>query len=92
VIGPRDHGLAALERLAQRIEHLRVKFGKLVEKENAEMGERDFARPRPRAAADQRRHACRMMRRAERPAPPDAPAGEIARQAADHAHFEHLGH
>lgn len=74
----RAYRLAALERLAQRIENLRVELGQLVEKEHAEMGERDFAGPRPRAAADERRHARRMVRGAERPRPADAAPGEIA--------------
>ncbi len=91
MIGPRDHRLSALERLAQRVENLRVELRQLVEKEHAEMGERDFARARPRAAADESRHARRMMRGAERARPADAPAGEIAGEAPDHADFEHLG-
>ena len=91
VIGPRDHGLAGLERLAQRIEHLRVELRQLVEKQHAEMGKCRFARARARAAADQRRHARRVMRRAEGARPADAPAGKIAGEAPDHAHFQHLG-
>ena len=51
----------------------------------------DFARARPHAAADQRRHARRMMRGAERPRPADAAAGEVAGEDSDHADFEHLG-
>ena len=69
MIGARDHDLAGLERLAQRIEHVRVELRQLVEKQHAEMGQRDLAGPRPRAAADQRRHAGRMVRRPERPVP-----------------------
>ena len=43
----------------------------------------DLARPRPRAAADQRRHAGRMMRRAERPRPsPMRAARQLAGEAA----------
>ena len=63
MIGARDRDLAGLERLAQRIEHLRLEFGKLVEEQHAVMGERDFAGLGAQAAADQRRHAGRMMRR-----------------------------
>ena len=91
VIGAGDDGLAGLERLPERIEHLRVELGQFVEKEHAEMGKRRFAGPRPRAAADERRHARRMMRGAEGPVAADAAAGEIAGEASDHAHFEHLG-
>jgi len=90
LIGPRDHGLAGLERLAERIEHLRIELGQLVEEQHAEMGERRFARPWPRTAAHQRRHARGVMRRAEGPRPADTPAREISREASDHAHFEHL--
>jgi hypothetical protein len=91
MVGPGDHRLSALERLAQRVENLRVELGQLVEKEHAEMGECHFARTRARAAADERRHARRMMRRAEGAHPADAPASEIAGEAPDHADFEHLG-
>jgi hypothetical protein len=52
VIGARDHHLAGLERLAQRVEHLRGELGQLVEKQHAEMRECDFARAWARAAAD----------------------------------------
>ena len=41
-----DRDLPDLERLAQRIERLRLELGQLVEEEHAVMGERDFARPR----------------------------------------------
>src|SRR6185312_3944534 len=67
MIGARDRDLAAFKRLAQRIENARLEFGKLVEKQNAVMRERDFARSRAQAAADERSHARRMMRRAKRP-------------------------
>ena len=43
MVCPRDHCLSCLERLAQGIEHLRMKFRKLVEEEQAEMGERCLA-------------------------------------------------
>ncbi len=55
------------------------------------MGERRFAGTWPRAATDERRHACRVMRCAERPIAADTPAGQVAGKAPDHAHFEHLG-
>jgi hypothetical protein len=42
---------------AQRVEHPRLELGQLVEKQHAEMREADLARSRPRAAADERRHA-----------------------------------
>ena len=52
VVRPRNHCFPSLERLAQRIEHLRIEFRKLVEEQHAEMGKRRFAGARPRAAAD----------------------------------------
>jgi hypothetical protein len=42
-VGARDHAFAALQRQAQRIEHLRDELGELVEEEHAVMGERGFA-------------------------------------------------
>jgi hypothetical protein len=90
VVCPPDHCLSCLERLAQGIEHLRMKFRKLVEEEQAEMGERCLAGTWTRAAADERRHACRMVRLAEGPRPADAPSGKVAREAPDHADLEHL--
>ena len=63
MVGARDRDFAGLERLAQRIEHLRLELRQFVEKQHAVMRERDFARPRAQAAADQRRHRGGMMRR-----------------------------
>jgi hypothetical protein len=57
-----------LERLAQRIEHLRREFRQLVEEQHAVMGERRLARPHAQAAADHGRHRGGMMRRPERAA------------------------
>jgi cob(I)alamin adenosyltransferase len=91
VICPRDHRLSGLERLAQRVEHLRIEFRKLVEEQHAEMGKRRFAWPRSRAAADQCSHARRMVRRTERSVAADAPSGEVAGKTPDHAYFQHLG-
>src|SRR5690606_25730040 len=62
-IGARDNALAALERLAQRIERLRRKFRQLVEEEDAVMGKRGLAGTYPHAAADKGRHGRGMMRR-----------------------------
>ncbi len=39
MIGARDRNFAGFERLAQRIERLRLKFRKFVEEENAMMRE-----------------------------------------------------
>jgi hypothetical protein len=66
----RDRDAAAFERLAQHFQHVPVEFGQLVEKQHAQMGQRDLARLRRIAAADQRGGARRVVRRAERPPPP----------------------
>ena len=66
-------------------------FRQLVEKQHAVMGERNFARPRAQAAADQRRHAGRMMRRAERPLIGERAAFDLAGDRGDHRDFEQLG-
>ena len=77
VIGARDRDFADLDRLAQAVERLRLEFRQFVEKQHAVMGERDFAGLGVDAAADQRRHRGRMMRRAERP-----PVGQARRRRA----------
>jgi hypothetical protein len=66
MVRPRDHHHAGLERLPQRIEHLGLKFGQLVEEEHPVMGKRDLPRPGVEAASDESRHGGRMMRRAKR--------------------------
>ena len=90
-VGALHHGAAALDGLAQRLDGLALELGQPVEEQDAEMGERDLAGPRPRAAADHRRQRRRMMRVAERPAPCEAAVGQAAGDALDHAHLEHLG-
>ena len=52
MVGARDRDLAVLQRLAQGIEHLRLKLGELIEEQHAVMRERDFA---PDATAAGRR-------------------------------------
>jgi hypothetical protein len=44
MISARNRHLAGFERLAQRIEHLRLEFRKLVEKQHAMMRQRNLAR------------------------------------------------
>ena len=61
-IGARDADIAGLERLAQRVERLTGEFREFVEEQDAVMRERDFARPRAQAAADERRHRRGMVR------------------------------
>ena len=63
-------------------------FRQFVEKQNAEMRQADFARPHPQAAASERGHAGRMMRRAERTAAAEKPAFEHAGDRRHHAHFQ----
>jgi hypothetical protein len=91
VIGARDRNLAGLQRLAQRVEGLRLEFRELVEEQDAMMGERDFSRSRMQAAADQRRHAGRVVRCAERPAIGQRAALDFAGDRGDHRDFEELG-
>lgn len=49
----RDGDVAVFERLAHDLEHLSRKFGELVEKQHAVVGQRYFARARVIAAADE---------------------------------------
>ena len=79
------------KRLAQRIERARLELRKLVEEQHAVVRERDFARPRAQAAADQRRHRGGMMRAAERAAVGERAAFDHAGDRRDHRHFEQLG-
>lgn len=68
--GARDRDAAGLERLAQRLEHVPVEFRQFVEEQHAQVCERDLARLRRIAAADERGRARRVMRRAKRAPPP----------------------
>ena len=52
------------------------------------MRERHFPRPRAQSAADQRRHAGGMMRRAERAAIGERAALDLARDRGDHRDLE----
>ena len=88
VVGPRDHAFAALERLAQRIQRLRREFRKFVEEQHAVVRQRHLARTHAKAAADQRGHRCRMVRRAERPPIRQLAAGKFARHRGDHRDLE----
>ena len=62
MVGAGDQDLARLERLPQRIEHLRLEFRQLVEKQHAIMRKRCLSGPRIDAAAHQRRHGGGMVR------------------------------
>ena len=63
-----DGDAAVLERLAQGFEHVLLEFRKLVEEQDAEMRERDLARMRWTAAADETGDGDRVVRRAKGPA------------------------
>ena len=64
---PRDRHAVFFQRLPQDFERAAVELGQFVEEQHAVMGERDLARRRRAAAADQARFADRVMRRAKRP-------------------------
>ena len=60
---PRDRHAIFLERLPEHFQRAAVELGQFVEEQNAVMGERDLARGRGAAAADQSRLADRVVRR-----------------------------
>ena len=60
--GSRDMDAPGFERFAQGFEDLTLEFRQLIEKEDAFVGERDFAGPRHAAAADQCDGRGRMVR------------------------------
>ena len=62
--GARDMDHGGLERLAQHLEHAAIPLRQFVEKQHTVMRERDLARPRIAAAADERHRTRRMVRRA----------------------------
>jgi len=92
MIGAGNGNLAGFQRLAQRVERLRLEFRQLVEEQHAVVRERDFARPRVQAAADQRRHAGGMMRGAERTAVGQRATFDFAGDRSDHGDFEQFRH
>ena len=63
----RHRHLAALQRLAERLQHVAAELRQLVEKQDAMMRHRHLPRPRDAPAAHQRLRRRRMMRRAHRP-------------------------
>ena len=64
--GTGDSDRAVFERLAHDFEDVALKFGELIEEENAVVAERDFTRTRNCAAADEASIADGVMRRAVR--------------------------
>jgi len=92
IVGARDHRLAALQRLAERIQHLRGEFRQLVEEKHAVMGERGLARPGAHAATNHGGHRGGMVRGAERALARQAAVGDRAGDRRDHRNFEKLRH
>ncbi|MNX84364.1 hypothetical protein D3C86_1161570 [compost metagenome] len=92
MIGSRNDAFARFQRLAKRIQHLRRKFRELIQKKNAVMGKRSFARFGTQPSADQRRHGGGMVRRAERPAVRQLATRQLAGDGMDHGHFQQLRH
>ncbi len=66
-LGARDRNVTLLQRLPHHFEHVALEFSKLIEEEDAIVGEADFARLRKGAAADQCDIRCRMVWCAEWP-------------------------
>lgn len=64
-IGPRDHDLASLDRLAQGFEDRAVELGEFVHEQHTVMGQRCLPRSRLPTAADDRGHRGRVMRLAK---------------------------
>ena len=87
-VRPGNVDLPRLQRLAQRIEHRALEFGQLVEEQDAQMRQADFARSHFQTAARQCRHAGRMVRRAKRSRPADAPGLQRAGDRLHHRHFQ----
>ena len=68
--GAGDGDVAGLQRLAQGLQRGPREFRQFIQKENALVGQRNFARARGRAAAHQRHRAGRVVRLAGRPLAP----------------------
>jgi len=92
MVGARDDGFARFEWLTQSVKHVRLEFGKLIEKENAVVREGDFPWTGSRTAPDERCHAGRMMRRAERPVDGQFARHEFAGERMDHRDFQNFRH
>ena len=90
--GPRDRDGVFLQRLAKRIEHASGELRDLVQEQGAAMSQADFTRAWRRAAADERKVRCGVMRCAEWPRREDrmARVGET-RHAVHRARGERLG-
>ena len=69
-----------------------MKFWQLIQKKYAVMGERNLTGARTRAATDERRHACGVMRRAEWTIDSKLPADKLACKRLHHRDFENFRH
>ena len=90
MIGAGDDRLACFERLTQGVEHVRLKLGKLIEKQHTVVRERNLSGPWPRPTADQRRHARGMMRRAKWPIDRELTADKFTGERMHHRNFENF--
>lgn len=78
---PRDGDVAALEGLAQGLEHALLELGQLVQEQHPVVGQADLAGARRAAAAHQGRRGRGVVRRAQRPeAPQLGPEAALHRQ------------
>ena len=64
--GTADGDHTILQRLPQRLQHIALKFRQFVQKQHAKMREACFTRHCVRAASNERRRGCTMVRRTER--------------------------
>ena len=88
----RDAHPALFERLPEDLQRPALELGHLVEKEDAGMGQAQLARPRMRAATNQRHVRNRVVRRPERPLRDEPrPAGKEPGHGMDGGHLERLG-
>ena len=90
MIGPRHHNLSGLQRLAQRIKGQLGEFREFIEKQNPAMRQRNLAWPRPRTAADKRRHRGGMVRVTERAALHQPAGRQLAGDGMQHRHIQRL--
>src|SRR6185436_5471902 len=88
--GARDRDHAALERLAQRLQHRAVELRQLVEEQHAEMRQADLAGPRARSTSDDGAGRRAVVRRAERPATVVAWVESAVTDRGDGRHVERL--
>src|SRR5712691_9875051 len=90
--GPGDGHHSGFERLPQRLQHVGLKLGELVQEEHSVIGAADLAWQRvPGAAPDEPRHRDAVMRSAEGTRPVDGATGpKVAQQAPDLRHIECL--